>query len=277
MLVNSLNTNIQALKTGIKTTASKPIESFQAGKYILNANTTADTFLMVNKGGTEGLVKSSWLMKNANKGPLKYFGKLTNVLSDMTVKMGNSLGNTIINASPSSFIGKTVSKLPLLNKVGNGLSKMSKLPGLATMFVAGEALWGIGKAINKGIHGKGKEASHQLIKSVVTLSGQLTGLALLAGGIIASPFTAGTSLAASLAGIAALIGTDMAGRLAGEKLANIICGPKEKTIDDTQKSNLSAPKSILSDESIDDFINNLYCQPYMSIQQDPFNIFNKIH
>lgn len=276
MLINRFNLNIQALKAGIKNTASRPIESFSAGNYLLKANTTADTFLAVNKGATEGLVKSSWFMQNASKGPLKYFGKLSNVLSDITIKAGNSIGNSIINSPSTSLIGKAASKLPLLSKIGNGLSRMSKLPGLATMLIAGEAVWGAGKAINKGIHGNGREASHQLIKTGVTLGAQLTGLALLAGGIIASPFTAGTSLTASLAGIATLVGTDMAGRVAGEKLANIICGSIKKPIDDVQKSDLLTPESILSNETIEDFIKNLYCQPILNTQDNPFIMFNSI-
>lgn len=276
MLVNSFNPAIQSFKTGIKTTASRPLDTLAVGKSLLNANSTADTFLAVNKGITEATVKSNWLMKNASKGPLKYFGNFTNALSDMTIKGSNMIGNSIINAPSGSFIGKAASKIPFLSTIGNGLSKVSKLPGLATMFVAGEALWGIGKAINSGVHGKSKEASHQLIKSSVTLGAQLTGLALLAGGIIASPFTAGTSLAASIAGIGTLVGTDMAGRWIGEKIANTICGPIEKETAINTNIDYNCVNPIPSYDTIDDFINDLYSQPYMRNETNPFISFNTI-
>ncbi|MGD9581747.1 MAG: hypothetical protein AB7V50_10275 [Vampirovibrionia bacterium] len=274
MLVNNFKPNFHTLKSTIQQTSAKPIEGFSLGNKLLKANASADTFLAVNKGLQQGIVKSNWLTQNAAKGPLKYFGKFTNALSDMTIKASNYIGNSILKASPESVAGKLISKVPALNKLGTGLSKVSKLPGIATMFIAGEAIWGIGKAIVKGTQGKGKEATHQLIKSGVTLGGQLTGLALLAGGIIASPFTAGTSLAASLAGIGTLIGTDMAGRWAGEKIADKICGPINDTAKTSQKPDAADYNEVILDESINDFINSLYKEPYMTGQTNPFINFN---
>lgn len=175
----------------------QPLSQNSLVKPILNLNASADTFLAVNKGAMAAPTGSNYLIQNAAKGPLKYFGSFANKLDKVGVSFAQKAGGLI-------------SKIPGLSGFGQKLAGVSKLPGLGLLFAAGTALWGVGNAAYQAITGDTSKAAHTLIKTAGSTGGVLAGLALMATGV------------GFLPGLALALGAGFAGDWIGKKAADTL-------------------------------------------------------
>lgn len=249
------NTKLEGLTVGKN--------NYALGQKIIDTSLKADQFIL---NAPKGVAAEAGTLAKATN----IFGKFGNKLGGATVSITNkaivpvcnNVGSAIIKASESGSTGilsSIVQKVPFISTVGQKLASasgttLSKVPGLGLIFSGAEALYGVGKAAIKIAQGDVKGGCHQLIQSGGTLGGQLLGIGLIAAGVIASPFTAGTSLAASLAGIAILIGADKAGRYVGGKVADAVCGP----VDENGNSINSQTFAGCSNNDFDAQINSIY-------------------
>lgn len=141
--------------------------------------------------------------------------KAGGVTNDLIYKASNNLGNKLLTTLQNTEAGwgKYLSKVPGLDKMANGLSKLgtstgSKIPGLGTLFILGQAACSVFKAGKELLSGKPAHAGHTLLQSAGSLAGVAAGTALMMTGVGFIP------------GLALALGTGIAGDWFGKKVAN---------------------------------------------------------
>jgi hypothetical protein len=173
---------------------------------------------------------TSWMHKPATSGSLKNASGLSKVtakagfkLNTATYKASNTAGKWLLGkmGNQSSTLGKVLSKVPGLNKLASGLTKVgskgAKIPGIGTLFAVGTGVIGLFKAGGKLLKGDWKAAGHEIMSTGGSIAGLMAGLACMA--IPGIGWIAGLGLA---------IGTGFAGDWIGKKAGNAIFGKMDK-------------------------------------------------
>jgi hypothetical protein len=204
----------------VKGLMNKPMSAFPrvmraenaANAFLKASNTTAQTGALVGKNTPKYL-------QYANKGPMKYIGKIGTKFNSGVANAAQKVGGKMVaNINKGGFLSKIATKVPFVSKIANGLSKTtaSKIPGLGTLFAIGTGVVGLFKAGGKLLKGDIKGAGHQVLKSAGSVAGIGAGLALMATGV------------GFLPGLALAIGAGFAGDWAGKKAGDMVFGKMDE-------------------------------------------------
>lgn len=186
---------------------SKSVMDLPGLKQLGNLSSKSDTFIKVATGAEKAAPNAGFIMRNASKGPLSWFGKAGDFASKKILTGANSVGTKM---AANIAKGGLLSKVPFLGKVANGLKGLSKVPGLGVLITAGTALWGIGKAACKAFKGDFRGAGRDLLKTAGSTLGVAAGVALMATGVGFIP------------GLLLSVGAGFAGDWLGKKAADIV-------------------------------------------------------
>lgn len=168
-----------------------------------------------------------------NENLAKYALRQTgSTINNQIYKIGSKLGASLAGLLDKTegltgFIGKNLSKVPGLKSFANNLSNISsgstnKIPGLGTLLVIANGLYGAGVALKRAFEGDIQGSGHQILKTTGSVIGAAAGLAIAATGIGVIP------------GLLLATATGFAGDYIGKSVANMMF-PEVKAREDLEK------------------------------------------